>query len=195
MYKKICYTVIIIVLLCFHGGSSEAAVSAGARYGYSSLFAEYADPGYSLGADLSYHVNRYLSFGLQFCRNVYEPPPACELFGGDCRWKGSGSYNIYEVLPFLRLISPRTEHFPAAAFIIAGPAWYGISRDIEYYREGASAETKSVRHDFSRIGMALGCGLVFDDYRSISLEFSPVLKLAEDMDGHLDIYMGIRYYF
>ncbi|MBD3178771.1 MAG: hypothetical protein GF417_03780 [Candidatus Latescibacteria bacterium] len=188
------YVMILFALAASPAGAG--GLSAGLKYGHSILLADYADPGSAVSADLSCDFNQLTGAGFQFSYNIYQPLPACEIFGGDCRWEREGDFRVSEYFVFMRLSSPHLVIIPASAFIILGPCWFNIDQDIVYTSGlGASPQRRTIRRDIDRIGFIAGGGFIFDDFRGFSIEFAPVLKVLDDMDNHLDIYMGVRYEF
>ncbi len=187
---------VIFILLTFLSPARGGGISAGLKYGYSRLSADYADPGSAVGGDVTLSLSSLISVTAQFSYNIYEPLPACEVFGGDCRWEKEGEFTISEYFAGIRLDTPPVEVAPATLFLVFGPGCFGVHQDVTYSRYGViPLETREFRRDFWRMGFIAGGGLTFDDYRGLSFEFAPVLKLVDDMEDHLDIYLGVRYRF
>jgi len=186
----------VIILMTFLSPARGAGISAGLKYGYSRLSADYADPGYAVSGDITISLNSLISVTTQFSYNIYEPPPACDLFGGDCRWEKDGEFTISEYFAAIRLDTPPLRIIPAGMFLILGPGYFGLHQDITYSRYGVTPEvTRRFGRDYWRMGFVAGGGLTFDDCRGLSFEFAPVVKLIDDIEDHLDIYLGVRYRF
>jgi hypothetical protein len=187
---------LLIPLFLSQQNLSADGLSIGIRYGHSRLFADYADPGSAVSADLALRFHELVSAGFQFSYNIYQPLPACEIFGGDCRWNGEGDFTVSEYFPYIRLNSPAIGLIPARIHITVGGGYFRRFQDITYSREdNLSSDSRALRRDNARIGFIAGAGMIFDDFKGVSLEFSPVLKLVDDIEDHLDIYFGLRYTF
>lgn len=195
--KKLFYMVAsTMIFIVIPGGIHAGYLSVSVKYGHSILFTDYSESGSAASSDINLSFNPSISAGFQFSYNIYQPLPACEVFAGDCRWDGRGDFTISEFIPYLRFDLPRIGLIPARAFFLLGPGYFDLFQDVTYSRrEEPFSETRALRVGRRGIGFVMGAGLIFDDYRGLSVEFSPVIKLVDDIYNHLDIYMGVRYLF
>jgi len=175
---------------------SALELSAGIRYGQSKLNADYTDPGTSVSADLALSLNSRVRVGFQFSRNMYQPLPACEIFGGNCSWEKDGEFNLSEYFFYIRVDSPHFGIIPAKGFLLFAPGYFRQYQNFAYSRcQDYSCERRMFLREIERMGFMVGVGVIFDDFKGLSIEFAPVFKGVDDILDHLDIYLGFRYSF